>query len=148
MPFDRNKVRQGVERACWKRPVRESQISELVAELETSLSTLSEFENLPEILTVINKSDKINDISGYPKDAVFISAKEKTGLDELKKIVSTKLAASFTIFNAELKYSELSSFKKIEKFADSAEYVYLDDRITVKVCVKNAFLGKFSGYLK
>lgn len=37
VPFDRNKVRQGVERACWKRPVAESQISELVAELETSL---------------------------------------------------------------------------------------------------------------
>ena len=37
VPFDRNKVRQGVERACWKRPVTEAQISELVAELETSL---------------------------------------------------------------------------------------------------------------
>lgn len=37
VPFDRNKIRQGVERACWKRPIRESQISELVAALETSL---------------------------------------------------------------------------------------------------------------
>ena len=36
-PFDRNKVREGVERACWKRPVRDSQISELVAELETRI---------------------------------------------------------------------------------------------------------------
>lgn len=37
VPFDRNKIRQGVERACWKRPIRESQISELVASLETAL---------------------------------------------------------------------------------------------------------------
>lgn len=37
VPFDRNKVREGVERACWKRPVRDSQISELVAELETRI---------------------------------------------------------------------------------------------------------------
>ncbi|MDO5308581.1 MAG: transcriptional regulator NrdR [Planctomycetia bacterium] len=37
VPFDRNKVRRGVERACWKRSISESQISELVAALETSL---------------------------------------------------------------------------------------------------------------
>ncbi|MBQ9799436.1 MAG: transcriptional repressor NrdR [Thermoguttaceae bacterium] len=37
VPFDREKLRQGIERACWKRPVREAQISELVASLETRL---------------------------------------------------------------------------------------------------------------
>ena len=37
VPFDREKLRQGIERACWKRPVREAQISELVATLETRL---------------------------------------------------------------------------------------------------------------
>ena len=37
VPFDRNKIRQGVERACWKRPISDSQISELIASLETSL---------------------------------------------------------------------------------------------------------------
>ncbi len=37
VPFDRNKVRKGIERACWKRPISDSQISELVAELETKL---------------------------------------------------------------------------------------------------------------
>ncbi len=44
VPFDRNKVREGVERACWKRPIRESQISELVAELETSLEGETEVD--------------------------------------------------------------------------------------------------------
>ncbi|MBQ9811976.1 MAG: transcriptional repressor NrdR [Thermoguttaceae bacterium] len=45
VPFDRDKVRQGVERACWKRPVRDSQITELVAELETSLEGETEVES-------------------------------------------------------------------------------------------------------
>ncbi len=44
VPFDRSKVREGVERACWKRPIRESQISELVAELETSLEGETEVD--------------------------------------------------------------------------------------------------------
>ena len=34
VPFDRDKIREGVERACWKRTVREAKISELVDELE------------------------------------------------------------------------------------------------------------------
>ena len=37
VPFDREKLRHGIERACWKRPVREAQISGLVATLETRL---------------------------------------------------------------------------------------------------------------
>ena len=45
VPFDRDKIRKGVERACWKRPVREAQISELVAELETSLEGETEVES-------------------------------------------------------------------------------------------------------
>ena len=37
VPFDRDKLRKGVERACWKRPVSEGQISELVARVETKI---------------------------------------------------------------------------------------------------------------
>lgn len=47
VPFDRDKLREGIERACWKRPVREGQISALIAELETKL----ENEGEPEIDT-------------------------------------------------------------------------------------------------
>lgn len=47
VPFDRDKLRRGIERACWKRPVSEGQISALIAELETKL----ENEGEPEIDT-------------------------------------------------------------------------------------------------
>lgn len=39
VPFDRSKLREGVERACWKRPISEGQISALVAELETRIES-------------------------------------------------------------------------------------------------------------
>ena len=44
VPFDRAKLRQGIERACWKRPVSEGQISALVAELETKFENEGETE--------------------------------------------------------------------------------------------------------
>jgi transcriptional repressor NrdR len=33
-PFDRAKIRQGLERACWKRPISAAQIQSLVAAIE------------------------------------------------------------------------------------------------------------------
>lgn len=44
VPFDRDKLREGIERACWKRPVSEGQISALVAELETKLENEGDSE--------------------------------------------------------------------------------------------------------
>lgn len=62
VPFDRNKLRQGIERACWKRPIRESQISELVAELESSFEGEVEIEaqQIGEMtMTLLKKLDEI-----------------------------------------------------------------------------------------
>ncbi len=36
-PFVRDKIRQGVARACWKRPISDEQIDKLVADLEGDL---------------------------------------------------------------------------------------------------------------
>lgn len=44
VPFDRAKLRQGIERACWKRPISEGQISALLAELETRMESEAETE--------------------------------------------------------------------------------------------------------
>ena len=44
VPFDREKLRKGVERACWKRPVSEGQISALIARVETKIENDGESE--------------------------------------------------------------------------------------------------------
>ena len=36
-PFDRQKLRQGLEKACWKRPISDEQIEELVEAIETDV---------------------------------------------------------------------------------------------------------------
>lgn len=37
VPFDREKLRIGLEHACWKRPVSEAQLSTLMAEVESQI---------------------------------------------------------------------------------------------------------------
>jgi transcriptional repressor NrdR len=36
-PFDRQKIRQGLEKACWKRPVSDEQIEGVIAAIETDI---------------------------------------------------------------------------------------------------------------
>jgi transcriptional repressor NrdR len=42
-PFSREKVRQGIERACWKRPVSDEQIDAAVSRVETEI--VADYEN-------------------------------------------------------------------------------------------------------
>ncbi len=44
VPFDRTKLRQGLERACWKRPVTDAQLSTLIARVEEEIDSAFETE--------------------------------------------------------------------------------------------------------
>ena len=44
VPFDREKLRQGLERACWKRPITNSQISTMIARIEEEIDSAFETE--------------------------------------------------------------------------------------------------------
>jgi transcriptional repressor NrdR len=37
VPFDRQKIKQGLEKACWKRPISDEQIDEIVSSIETEV---------------------------------------------------------------------------------------------------------------
>ena len=43
-PFDRGKIKRGLEKACWKRPVSDAQIEALITEVENQLETRLEAE--------------------------------------------------------------------------------------------------------
>ena len=44
VPFDREKLKRGMERACWKRPVREEQLDEIVTAIENQVCDSMESE--------------------------------------------------------------------------------------------------------
>ncbi len=43
-PFDRDKLRRGLEKACWKRPISEAQIATLIAQVEGDIDSMFETE--------------------------------------------------------------------------------------------------------
>ena len=52
VPFDRNKIRQGVERACWKRPIRSLEGETEVSTEQIGEMTMSLLRNLDEVAYV------------------------------------------------------------------------------------------------
>ena len=44
VPFDRNKLKQGLEKACWKRPIPGAELETIVSDIENHLETHFESE--------------------------------------------------------------------------------------------------------
>lgn len=44
VPFDRDKIKQGLEKACWKRPVSDIQLEQIVNEIESHIEANFESE--------------------------------------------------------------------------------------------------------
>ncbi len=44
VPFDRNKIKQGLEKACWKRPISEATLEAMVNDLENHVEMNFEME--------------------------------------------------------------------------------------------------------
>jgi len=44
VPFDRGKLKQGIERACWKRQISEEQITALIAQVDHDINTTFDSE--------------------------------------------------------------------------------------------------------
>ena len=44
MPFDREKLKRGLEKACWKRPISDARIDSVVTDLESHIAANFESE--------------------------------------------------------------------------------------------------------
>ncbi len=117
------------------------------SELKTTTETLEQFANLPPIITVINKCDKISDFNSFPKDAVFISAKENVGLDRLKIKLNDILADYYSIFSIKILYTDIQEFIKLSHHASNVKYEYLDEYVKVEFSLPKYKISKFKKFI-
>ena len=91
--FDQNKISAGVRRACYKRPVTEEQIAELVLEIENEIvNSLRDDITTSEIgEMVMEKLRKIDEVSYVRFASVYREFKDvETFLDELRSLLPKK----------------------------------------------------------
>lgn len=87
--FDRNKVKTGIMKACYKRPVSDVQIDELVGEIESELSnSLSTEHTTTEIgVMVMERLRSLDEVSYVRFASVYREFKDvDTFMKELKEL--------------------------------------------------------------
>jgi len=117
-------------------------------ELMTTEDTLSQFKDLPKTVTVINKCDKITDFSGFPQNAVFISAREGRGLDQLLKRINDEFSQHYTKIEFTIPYSQYGEFTKLLRFTEKLNTEYLDDGIKISATIRTINIKKFEKFFK
>ncbi len=88
--YDRSKIEAGILRACHKRPVSASQITQLVDEVETELFNLEEKEVPSQVVgeLVMNKLKRLEAVAYVRFASVYREFKDvNTFLEELKKVL-------------------------------------------------------------
>ncbi len=117
-------------------------------QLNTTLDTLAGLNFSSPYLLVMNKSENLQDEYGYPKDSIFISAKEDIGIDVLKEKISEKFKERYTYCTLEIPYDKFSEYAKIKNLLIEREINYTDFGMEVKVVIPNIYVYKFEKYIK
>ncbi|MBO5292696.1 MAG: transcriptional repressor NrdR [Lachnospiraceae bacterium] len=91
--YDRSKIEAGVLRACHKRPISASQISQLVDDVETEIFNMEEKEIPSRIIgeLVMNKLKDLEAVAYVRFASVYREFKDiNTFMEELKSVLSTE----------------------------------------------------------
>lgn len=115
-------------------------------QLKTTLDTLKNLNSTANQLLVVNKCDKIEDFTYFPKDAVFISAKTGEGIGNLKNKICEKLSQQFIKTRLTINYSQLKEFNKLLNYLEDFEFIYNDDNVFIDITVKKIYIDKFLKY--
>ncbi len=93
-PFDREKIRRGLALACWKRPVSDEQIENLITTIETSLYNDFEAEIEASVLgkIVMDQLAEIDQVAYVRFASVYREFKDASDfVDELQPILDSEL---------------------------------------------------------
>lgn len=116
-------------------------------QLETTQNMLDELKATCPRLIVFNKTENIKNFDEFPKDALFISALNKTGLNELKDGITDKLKSNFAKFDFELPYDRISDLKRLLPFASSEKIEYLENNIHADIVVAKRYSSRFEEFI-
>ncbi len=78
---------------------------------------------------------------------VFISAKERIGLDQLEKAISSILFKDYAIYDLNIPYQDGEVFKYLHQHSLVLEFQYLEDSIYLKVEMHPSEITKYNKYL-
>ena len=118
------------------------------AQLDTTEAMLDELKATGKRLIVFNKCENLSDFSPYPSDAIFISAKEKRGLDGLILKIKSFFEENYIKLTLKIPYSEMSKFHALQKYIENSTLEYTDEYLFAEILINKVNLSKFNAFIK
>ena len=115
-------------------------------QLKTTNSILKELDCKSEIITVYNKCDKLQD-NFFDENSVMISAKNKTGLENLKKIIEKKLSQDYISLSFKVDFAQYGEIIKLKKHCENYQEEFNDSYVKVNIVIKQSNLSKFNKFI-
>ncbi len=109
-------------------------------QFQTTVDTLKELGFDKKYIKVLNKCEGISDFSAFKKDCICISAREKLGLNALKRAILDKMQDIYTDCTLLIPYDKISEYNKSAKFCAEVSREYLDSGIKIAVSIETAYL--------
>ena len=91
VPFDRNRLKQGLEKACWKRPIADSKLEAIVSDVENRVEASYESEVESRLLgeLVMERLRELDQVAYVRFASVYRQFKDaRDFVDELRPMLS------------------------------------------------------------
>ena len=116
-------------------------------QFKTTLDTLSDMGFEKPYLVVMNKCEKVSDRTAYPKDCIFVSAKEDIGLDLLKKKILNYFRQSTLQIRLKIPYEQMAAYGKLKKYVVEKSFKYGNDALYVNAVVESSLIDYFKDFI-
>ena len=117
-------------------------------QLQTTLQTLKDMAFSSPYLVVMNKSEGIRDNSAFPYGSICISAKEKLGLDGLRREILRRFKEEYLFCELFVPYAKVEDYTQKKRFLTEKKVEYAYEGQTVIATIPARYGNLFEGYIK
>ena len=117
-------------------------------QMQTTLQTLQEMDFSSPYLLVMNKSESVTDFSVFPRESVMISAKERLGIEALKREIVKFFKNDFLFCELFVPYEKSNEYAKLKPYLYERRTEFTDDGQTIWATVPSRYAKFFTEYIK
>lgn len=121
--------------------------SDYEMQIKTTLDTLREMGFSAPYLIVMNKCDGIGSRMGYPKDCIFISAKDEIGIEELKSEILKKFQDSYLFREIFVSYEQMNEYQKVRERLKENNVAFTDEGMRVQAVISSDYYPLFRKFI-
>lgn len=121
--------------------------SDYEMQIKTTLDTLREMGFSAPYLIVMNKCDGIGSRMGYPKDCIFISAKDEIGIEELKSEILKKFQDSYLFREIFVSYDQMNEYQKVRGRLKENNVAFTDEGMRVQAVIPSDYYPLFRKFI-